>query len=60
MHRRAWLLRSAQATRFALENAASIAAHKALGFADETPTVRFRKWLPGTAGGEHRAARGQD
>lgn len=29
-----------------LDNAASIAAHKALGFADEAPTVRFRKWLP--------------
>ena len=29
-------------------HAASIAAHKALGFADEAPTVRFRKWLPAT------------
>lgn len=28
-----------------LDNVASIAAHKALGFADEAPTVRFRKWL---------------
>jgi aminoglycoside 6'-N-acetyltransferase I len=28
-----------------LENAASVAAHKALGFADESRTVRFRKWL---------------
>lgn len=34
-----------------LENAPGIAAHKAMGFADEAPTVRFRKWLPGTAGG---------
>jgi aminoglycoside 6'-N-acetyltransferase I len=43
-----------------LDNAASITAHKALGFADETPTVRFRKWLPGTAGREHRAAAGHE
>ena len=43
-----------------LENAAGIAAHRALGFADEAPTVRFRKWLPGTVGGEHRAAPGPD
>jgi aminoglycoside 6'-N-acetyltransferase I len=34
-----------------LENAASIAAHKALGFADERPVVRFRKRLPATAVG---------
>jgi hypothetical protein len=27
-------------------NATSIAAHKALGFNEEAPTVRFRKWLP--------------
>jgi aminoglycoside 6'-N-acetyltransferase I len=26
-------------------NSTSIAAHKALGFNDEAPTVRFRKWL---------------
>jgi len=32
-----------------LENSVSIAAHKALGFSDEPPLVRFRKWLPGTA-----------
>ncbi len=38
-----------------LENAASIAAHKALGFEEEAPTVRFRKWLPATAG-ERKAA----
>ncbi len=29
-----------------LANVISIAAHKALGFTDEAPTVRFRKWLP--------------
>jgi SAM-dependent methyltransferase/GNAT superfamily N-acetyltransferase len=29
-----------------LANAASIAAHRALGFSDEAPTVRFRKRLP--------------
>jgi aminoglycoside 6'-N-acetyltransferase I len=29
-----------------LANSASLAAHKALGFSDEPPTVRFRKWLP--------------
>jgi L-amino acid N-acyltransferase YncA len=33
-----------------LANAASIAAHKALGFCAETPTVRFRKRLPATVG----------
>lgn len=33
-----------------LDNAISIAAHKALGFTDEAPTVRFRKWLPTTDG----------
>ena len=32
-----------------LDNAISISAHKALGFTDEAPTVRFRKWLPATA-----------
>jgi hypothetical protein len=29
-----------------LANVTSIAAHKAMGFDDESPTVRFRKWLP--------------
>jgi GNAT superfamily N-acetyltransferase len=38
-----------------LANATSIAAHKALGFEEEPPTVRFRKWLPTTAG-ERKAA----
>jgi hypothetical protein len=33
-----------------LDNAAGIAAHRALGFQDETPTVRFRKWLLTTDG----------
>jgi aminoglycoside 6'-N-acetyltransferase I len=33
-----------------LANATGIAAHKALGFNDEVPTVRFRKWLPATDG----------
>jgi GNAT superfamily N-acetyltransferase len=33
-----------------LDNATSIAAHRALGFEDEPPTVRFRKWLPTTDG----------
>jgi len=37
-----------------LENAVSIAAHKALGFEDELPVVRFRKWLPAAAGGKER------
>jgi aminoglycoside 6'-N-acetyltransferase I len=31
-----------------LDNLASIAAHRALGFQDEAPVVRFRKWLPAT------------
>jgi aminoglycoside 6'-N-acetyltransferase I len=39
-----------------LANAASIAAHKAQGFADEAPTVRFRKWLPGADGGDAAAS----
>src|SRR5262245_55974633 len=34
-----------------LANPTSIAAHKALGFNEEDPTVRFRKWLPTTDGG---------
>ncbi len=34
-----------------LDNATGIAAHRALGFQDETPTVRFRKWLPAADGG---------
>jgi hypothetical protein len=38
-----------------LVNAASIAAHKALGFHEEAPSVRFRKWLPATEG-ESKAA----
>jgi hypothetical protein len=29
-----------------LANTTSIAAHEALGFEAEAPTVRFRKWLP--------------
>jgi GNAT superfamily N-acetyltransferase len=33
-----------------LANHTSIAAHKALGFTEEAPTVRFRKWLPATVG----------
>ena len=33
-----------------LANSISIAAHKALGFNDEAPIVRFRKWLPTRAG----------
>jgi hypothetical protein len=33
-----------------LENAVSVAAHRALGFQDEAPTVRFRKWLPPSDG----------
>jgi len=33
-----------------LANHTSIAAHKALGFEEDSPTVRFRKWLPATAG----------
>lgn len=33
-----------------LDNAASIAAHRALGFVGEAPAVRFRKWLPGAVG----------
>jgi GNAT superfamily N-acetyltransferase len=33
-----------------LANSTSIAAHKALGFHEEAPTVRFRKWLPATDG----------
>jgi GNAT superfamily N-acetyltransferase len=37
-----------------LANALSIAAHTALGFTEEAPTVRFRKWLP-TVAGERRA-----
>jgi hypothetical protein len=32
------------------ENAISVAAHWALGFQDEAPTVRFRKWLPPSDG----------
>jgi aminoglycoside 6'-N-acetyltransferase I len=32
-----------------LANSISIAAHKALGFSDEPPSVRFRKWLPAAA-----------
>src|SRR5215471_7772159 len=35
-----------------LANATSIATHKALGFDDEAPTVRLRKWLPVAAGRE--------
>jgi GNAT superfamily N-acetyltransferase len=35
-----------------LSNAISITAHKALGFSDDAPTVRFRKWLPATFGEE--------
>jgi hypothetical protein len=31
-----------------LANSVSIAAHKALGFHDDLPTVHFRKWLPAT------------
>jgi aminoglycoside 6'-N-acetyltransferase I len=34
-----------------LASTAGIAAHKSLGFTDEAPTVRFRKWLPAP---EHR------
>ena len=41
-----------------LDNAAGIAAHRALGFNDEAPTVRFRKWLPTTDGG--RKAEGKE
>ncbi len=37
-----------------LDNAISIVAHKALGFNDEAPTVRFRKWLPVTASQEQK------
>jgi aminoglycoside 6'-N-acetyltransferase I len=35
-----------------LTNGASIAAHRAVGFDEEAPTVRFRKWLPAAAGRE--------
>jgi GNAT superfamily N-acetyltransferase len=35
-----------------LANHTSIAAHNALGFTEEAPTVRFRKWLPDQAGQE--------
>jgi GNAT superfamily N-acetyltransferase len=38
-----------------LSNSISIAAHKALEFDDERPSVRFRKWLPAPAG--HQQAR---
>jgi GNAT superfamily N-acetyltransferase len=31
-----------------LSNTISIAAHKALGFNEKSPSVRFRKWLPTT------------
>jgi hypothetical protein len=34
-----------------LDNAAIVAAHRALGFQDETLAVRFCKWLPTTDGG---------
>jgi GNAT superfamily N-acetyltransferase len=37
-----------------LANPTSVAAHKALGFRDEAPAVRFHKWLP-TAGDEKDA-----
>jgi ribosomal protein S18 acetylase RimI-like enzyme len=40
-----------------LDNAAGIAAHKALGFNDEAPTVRFRKWLPTVDGGRKAAVK---
>jgi GNAT superfamily N-acetyltransferase len=33
-----------------LDNSTSVAAHRALGFQDEVPTVRFRKWLPPSDG----------
>jgi len=33
-----------------LSNAISIAAHNAVGFTEELPAVRFRKWLPGKVG----------
>jgi hypothetical protein len=32
-----------------LENSTSITAHKALGFREDSPCVRFRKWLPTSA-----------
>lgn len=35
-----------------LENTTSVVAHRALGFNDEAPTVRFRKWLPAPVGQE--------
>ncbi len=38
-----------------LANAVSLAAHKALGFEDEAPTVRFRKGLPAAGGGRAAA-----
>jgi GNAT superfamily N-acetyltransferase len=38
-----------------LSNSISIAAHRALGFSDEAPSVRFRKWL--LAGTAHEQAR---
>jgi aminoglycoside 6'-N-acetyltransferase I len=41
-----------------LENAASIAAHKSLGFADEPPVVRFRKRLPAADDDDGGASRG--
>ncbi len=40
-----------------LANTTSIAAHKALGYEGEAPTVRFRKWLPTTAGERTAAVR---
>lgn len=43
-----------------LDNAASIAAHRAMGFADEPPNVRFRKWLPGAVDKGDAAASGQE
>jgi GNAT superfamily N-acetyltransferase len=40
-----------------LANRVSLAAHKALGFEDEAPTVRFRKGLPAADGGREAAVR---
>jgi GNAT superfamily N-acetyltransferase len=33
-------------------NSISITAHRCLGFSEEAPSVRFRKWLPATVGDE--------
>ncbi len=43
-----------------LANTISIAAHKAMGFDDAAPSVRFRKWLPDPAGSQPRTSSKSD